>query len=305
MKYFDFAGGQASRVAQGCMRIGNMSSSEVDALIKTDLEHGINFFDHADIYGRGVCEEKFGEFLENNPSARGKIMIQTKCAIKPGISYDFSKDYILSCVDKSLKRLNTDHIDVLLLHRPDALCEPEEVAEAFEILHGNGKVRFFGVSNHNPMQIRLLQKYLGKNKIIANQLQFSIANSTMIDAGINVNMENDAAVDRDGSVLDFCRLEDITVQPWSPFQGGYPRAPIIGNPDYGELNNALSNISEKYGVTPTGMLIAWILRHPAKMQPIIGTTDTGRVAEVCAASDITITHDEWYDLYRASGKKLP
>ena len=305
MKYFDFAGRRASRVAQGCMRIGNMSAAEVDILIKTDLEHGINFFDHADIYGGGVCEEKFGEFLNNNPSVRDKIMIQTKCAIKPGISYDFSKDYILSCVDKSLARLNTDYIDVLLLHRPDALCEPEEVAEAFETLHGNGKVRFFGVSNHNPMQIRLLQKYLGKNKIIANQLQFSIANSTMIDAGINVNMENDAAVDRDGSVLDFCRLEDITVQPWSPFQGGYPRVPIIGNPDYEELNNALNDISEKYGVTPTGMLIAWILRHPAKMQPIIGTTDTGRVAEVCAAADITITHDEWYYLYRAAGNKLP
>ena len=305
MKYFDFAGGQASRVAQGCMRIGNMSVAEVDALIKTDLEHGINFFDHADIYGGGVCEEKFGEFLNNNPSVRDTIMIQTKCAIKPGISYDFSKDYILSCVDKSLARLNTDYIDVLLLHRPDALCEPKEVAEAFEILHSNGKVRYFGVSNHNPMQIRLLQKYLGKNKIIANQLQFSIVNSAMIDAGINVNMENDAAVDRDGSVLDFCRLEDITIQPWSPFQGGTPRVPIIGNPDYGELNNALGDVSSRYGVTPTGMLIAWILRHPAKMQPIIGTTDTTRVAEVCAAADITVTHDEWYELYRAAGNKLP
>lgn len=305
MKYFDFAGQKASRIAQGCMRIADMSEAQVDALIKTDLEQGINFFDNADIYGRGVCEEKFGKFLALNPSVRGSIMIQTKCAIKPGVSYDFSKDYILSCVDKSLARLNTEYIDVLLLHRPDALCEPEEVAEAFEILHGNGKVRYFGVSNHNPMQIKLLQKYLGENKIIANQLQFSIANSTMIDAGINVNMENDAAVDRDGSVLDFCRLEDITVQPWSPLQGGYPRAPIIGNPDYEELDRALRDVSEKYGITPTGMLIAWILRHPAKMQPVIGTTNTSHVAEICAAADVTITHDEWYGLYRAAGNKLP
>lgn len=305
MKYFRFASVTASRVAQGCMRIGGMTPNQIDRLIKTDLECGINFFDHADIYGGGVCEQKFGAFLAANPSLRGQMLIQTKCAIKPG-SYDFSKDYILSCVDKSLSRLGVDYIDFLLLHRPDILCEPAEVAEAFDRLYAEGKVRHFGVSNHNPMQIALLNKYLGEdNPIVVNQLQFSMTNTTMIDAGINVNMENAAAVNRDGSVLDYCRLNDITIQPWSPFQYGFFEGTYIDNPKFPKLNEKLKEIAARYNITPTGLVIAWILRHPATMQPIVGTTTIERVQEIARGADVTITHDEWYELYRASGKTLP
>ena len=304
MKFFSLAGVNASRVAQGCMRIGGMSAEDIDRLIRHDLDLGINFFDHADIYGGGSCETKFGDFLRANPAMRDRMVIQSKCGIKPG-SYDFSKEHILRQAEQSLSRLGTDHLDFLLLHRPDTLVEPEEVAEAFYHLSKAGKVLHFGVSNHNPMQMELLNRSLGENKITVDQLQFSMAFTTMIDAGINVNMENGAAVNRDDSVLDWCRLNGVTIQPWSPFQHGFFAGPFIGNPDYAKLNEKLDEISARYDVTPTGMAIAWILRHPAKMQPIVGTTNLDRISQIAAASDVTITHDEWYELYRASGKKLP
>lgn len=304
MRYKNIDGVSASLIAQGCMRISGLTGTQIDRLIRTDLDGGINFFDHADIYGGGACEEKFGDFLRANPSLRGQMLIQTKCGIKKG-SYDFSRAHILSRVDRSLQLLKTDYLDFLLLHRPDALCEPEEVADAFDTLYRAGKVRHFGVSNHNPMQIALLSKYLGSNRICANQLQFSMTNTTMIDAGVHVNMEDAAAVNRDGGVLDYCRLHDITIQPWSPFQHGFFEGPFIGNPAYAALNEALERIAAAYGITPTGLAVAWILRHPAKMQPIIGTTSPERVGEICRASDIAITREEWYELYRASGKTLP
>lgn len=306
MKYYSIAGKKVSAVIQGCMRFGRIEQSQVDSVMKTALECGINFFDNADIYTNGLCEEKLGKFLADNPGVRDKIVIQTKCGIKKNpSSYDFSKEHILSSVDGSLKRMGIEHIDFLLLHRPDALCDPEEVAEAFDTLYNSGKVGHFGVSNHNPMQIELLKKYLGKNRIVFNQLQFSLANTTIIDCGLNVNMTNDAAINRDDSVLDYCRLNGITIQPWSPFQFGFFGGVFIGNPDFPELNSTLDTISDKYGITPTGLAISWILRHPAKMQPIIGTMTPSRIKEICNACDVTITHDEWYDLYRSAGNKLP
>lgn len=305
MKYTTLAGLEVSRVAQGCMRIGGLTPAQIDEVIKTDIECGINYFDHADIYGDGICERKFGTFLLANPSLRDKIFIQTKCGIKPG-SYDFTKEYIISCVEKSLLRLNVDYIDFLLLHRPDTLCEPERVAEAFNILYDSGKVRNFGVSNHNPYQIELLNKYmLPERRVLVNQLQFSLTNTTMIDCGLNVNTEEPAAVNRDGMVLDYCRLHDITIQTWSPFQFGFFGGTFIGNPKYAQLNKKLDEIGEKYRINSTGMAIAWILRHPAKMQPIVGTVNPERIRTISRAADITITHDEWYELYRASGKTLP
>ncbi len=304
MKTFSFAGMTASRVAQGCMRIGGMTADAIDRLIRTDLDLGINFFDHADIYGGGSCETKFGDFLRSNPAMRDKMLIQSKCGIKPG-SYDFSKDHILREAEQSLSRLGTDHLDFLLLHRPDTLVEPDEVAEAFDKLYREGKVLHFGVSNHNPMQMELLGRSLGENRIVANQLQFSLTNTTMIDSGINVNMENGAAVNRDDSVLDYCRLHGITIQPWSPFQYGFFAGPFIGSAKFPKLNEKLDEIGGRYDITPTGLAIAWILRHPAVMQPIVGTTNLDRIAQIAKAADVTITHDEWYELYRASGKTLP
>lgn len=292
-----------SAVVMGCMRIGNMSINEVEKLVYTALENGINFFDHADIYANGESEKVFGEVLKLHSDLREKIYIQSKCGIKQGM-YDFSKQHIISSVDRSLKRLNTDYLDTLLLHRPDALCEPTEVAQAFDELYKSGKVRNFGVSNHNPYQIMLLQKYLSQ-PIIINQLQFSIMSSGMIDSGLNVNMTNPESVNHDGSVLDFCRIKNITIQAWSPFQYGFFDGVFIDNPKFPELNKTLNEIAEKYGVTSSAIVVSWILRHPSDMQVVIGTTNIDRMTDICKGSDIKLTREEWYRIYLSSGKKLP
>ena len=292
-----------SEIALGCMRIANLPTQDATRLLNTALDEGINFFDHADIYGGGKSEEKFAEALGMNPTVREKLLIQSKCGIRQGF-FDFSKEHILASVDGSLKRLQTDYLDVLLLHRPDALVEPEEVAEAFTSLEASGKVRYFGVSNQNPMQIELLTKFV-KQKLLFNQLQLSITNTGMIDAGLNVNMEIDASVNRDGSILDYCRLKEITIQPWSPFQYGFFEGVFLDNPKFPELNKAIDTLATEKGVTNTTIAIAWLLRHPARMQPIIGTTNPGRVKESCQASNITLTRQEWYSIYRAAGNKLP
>ncbi|KOR89053.1 aldo/keto reductase [Paenibacillus solani] len=290
-------------VAVGCMRINSLEKAEAERFVQAALEEGANFFDHADIYGSGECEEIFAEALHMNAEIREKIILQSKCGIRPGM-FDFSKEHILNSVDGILKRLKTDYLDVLLLHRPDALVEPEEVAEAFDQLETSGKVRHFGVSNQNPMQIQLLQKAV-KQPLVANQLQLSITNTTMIQSGINVNMENDAAVNRDGSILDFCRLHDITIQPWSPFQYGFFEGVFLGSDKFPELNQKIDEIADKYNVTNTTIAIAWLLRHPAHMQPIVGTMNTERLKDCITAGDLKLTREEWYAIYRAAGNILP
>ncbi len=293
----------ASEISLGCMRIDELTNQEISTLIHTALDEGINFFDHADIYGDGLSEAKFAEALGMTPSLRDKMILQTKCGIRDG-SFDFSKEHILQSVDGSLKRLQTDFVDILLLHRPDALVEPEEVAEAFAILQDSGKVNYFGVSNQNPMQIELLRKFV-KQPLIINQLQLSITNTGMIDAGINVNMEIDPGINRDGSILDYCRLKEITIQPWSPFQYGFFEGVFLDNDKFPALNQKINQIAQSRGVTNTTIVVAWLLRHPAHMQPIVGTTNPGRVRDVCKASDVKLTRQEWYDIYRAAGNKLP
>lgn len=290
-------------IAVGCMRIKSLDKKQAEQFVQTSLEEGANFFDHADIYGGGTCEEIFAEAVHMNDNVRDKLILQSKCGIRKGM-FDFSKAHILEAVDGILKRLKTDYLDVLLLHRPDALVEPEEVAEAFDLLESTGKVRHFGVSNQKPMQIELLKKYV-RQPLIANQLQLSITNSTMISNGVNVNMENDAAVDRDGSILDYCRLHDITVQPWSPFQYGFFEGVFLDNDKFPELNRKIDEVAKKYGVTNTTIAIAWLLRHPARMQPILGTMNIERLKDCCKASDIHLTREEWYDIFRAAGNVLP
>ncbi|MGZ7443079.1 aldo/keto reductase family oxidoreductase [Paenibacillus sp. TH7-28] len=290
-------------VAVGCMRINSLDKPAAERFVQTAMEEGANFFDHADIYGGGACEEVFAEAIHMTGDVREKIILQSKCGIRQG-SFDFSKEHILASVDGSLKRLKTDYLDVLLLHRPDTLVEPEEVAEAFDQLQSSGKVRHFGVSNQNPMQIQLLKKHV-KQPIVANQLQLSITNATMISSGINVNMENASAVNRDGSVLDFCRLHDITIQPWSPFQYGFFEGVFLGSDKFPELNQKIDEIAGKYGVTNTTIAIAWLLRHPAQMQPVTGTMNAERLKDCCKAADIRLTREEWYEIYRAAGNVLP
>ncbi len=291
-------------VALGCMRIKELDEKQAQALVEKSMDLGIDFFEHADIYGAGSCETIFGNILKNNPSLREKIMIQSKCGIVIGKMFDFSKEYIINSVDGILKRLQTEYLDVLVLHRPDALVEPSEVAEAFDQLQTSGKVRNFGVSNHKPMQIELLKKEVTQ-PLLVNQLQFSIAAANMVRAGLEANMTTNGAYERDGEVLDYCRVNDVTIQAWSPFQIAGGKGVVVGSGEYKELNEKLAQLGEKYGVTPTGIATAWILRHPAKMQVVAGTTKENRLEEIAKGAQIALTREEWYGLYMAAGNILP
>ena len=303
MKIIDIGNMKASAVSLGCMRMSALDEKRVDAIMDTALEGGINYFDHADIYGGGNSERLFGEYLKRHAGVRDKIFIQTKCEIHVG-QFDFSKEHIVKSVEGSLSRLGVDYVDALLLHRPDTLMEPEEVAEAFELLESSGKVRAFGVSNQNPMQIELLKTAV-KQPIIANQLQFSITEAGMVTSGMNVNMKNAESVVHDAGVLEYSRIKNITIQAWSPFQYGFFEGSFIDNEKFPKLNEKLSEIAERYGITKTGVATAWILRHPANMQLIAGTMTPARLKEICNASDITLTRAEWYEIYRSAGHCLP
>jgi predicted oxidoreductase len=285
------------------MRISSLSDQEVDELLAAAWDSGIDFYDHADIYGGGRSEEVFAGALSRTSIRREEILIQSKCGIRKGM-FDFSRDHILAAVEGSLRRLQTDYLDVLLLHRPDTLVEPEEVADAFSQLHRAGKVRHFGVSNMNPGQIELLRRHV-EQPLIANQLQLSLTNTGMIDAGFNVNMEIDPSIVRDGGILEYCRLHDITIQPWSPFQYGFFEGVFLGNDKFPELNRAIDAMAADKGVTNSAIAVAWLLRHPAKMQPILGTTQPQRVREIARAAQVEMTREEWYRLYLAAGNRLP
>lgn len=294
-----------SELSLGCMRINDLEPKAVDELVKAALDVGITFFDHADIYGRGRSEEVFAASVKRLGLARSSLVLQSKCGIRPDVhTFDFSKEHILRSVDDILKRLGTDYLDVLLLHRPDALVEPEEVAEAFGALQAAGKVRNFGVSNHNPTQIALLKKAVVQ-PLLFNQLQLSVAFTPLIDAGIHVNNKDEAAVVRDGGALDYCRLNDITVQAWSPFQYGFFEGVFLGCPKYPELNQVIDRLADEYGVTNTAVAVAWISRHPARIQTVLGTTTPQRVRDAARSQDFVLTREQWYEVYRAAGNVLP
>ncbi len=292
-----------STVALGCMRMGERTEKEAAEIIHNALDLGVNFFDHADIYAGGKSEEIFANAVEMNPTIREKMLLQTKAGIRKGY-FDFSKEHIIGSVDASLKRLKTEYIDVFLLHRPDTLVEPEEVAEAFSALKESGKVKHFGVSNHTPMQIELLKKYVEQD-LITNQLQFSVMHTPMVDAGIQMNTRFENAIDRDGAVLDYSRLNDMTIQAWSPFQYGFFEGVFVDHEKFPELNAKLQEIGEKHNVDKSTIAVAWILRHPAKMQAIVGTMNTARLQNISKAADITLTREEWYEIYRVAGNVLP
>ncbi|MBO6157777.1 MAG: aldo/keto reductase [Firmicutes bacterium] len=305
MRYIEFGPNKdkVSVIGAGCMRISQMDQQAAYAFVKTSLEAGINFFDHADIYGRGESERVFGRLFAEKPSLRDEMFLQSKCAIHDGL-YDFDQDYILKSVDGILERLNTDHIDSLLLHRPDALMEPEEVGEAFDKLKASGKVRSFGVSNENRFQMELLRSGLSEN-LSANQIQMSLVHCPVIDAGINVNMMNEAGQMRDGGILEYCRMNQMAVQCWSPLQIGFFGGVFLGSDQYPELNKVLNALAEKYETAPDTIAYAWLLRIPGKMQVITGTTKPQRILSAAKAADIRLTKPEWYDLYKAAGKQLP
>ncbi|CAC95875.1 aldo/keto reductase family oxidoreductase [Listeria innocua] len=293
----------ASEISLGCMRMADLSKEEANKVINTALENGIDFFDHADIYGGGKSEEVFADAIDMNATVREKMILQSKCGIRQGF-FDFSKEHIISSVEGSLKRLKTDYLDTLLLHRPDTLFEPEEVAAAFTELEKSGKVRHFGVSNQNPGQIELLKKYVDQ-ELIANQLQFSIMHTGMIDTGFNVNMTIDPSLDRDGGILEYSRLHNMTIQAWSPFQYGFFEGVFLDNDKFPELNKTIDKIAAYKGVTNSAIAVAWIQRHPASFQTVVGTMNPGRIADIAKASDVTLSREEWYEIYSAAGNQLP
>lgn len=294
---------EGSRIALGCMRMAGLDIKEAEKVIATSLEEGINFIDHADIYGGGQSEERFRDAVKNLGLAREKLILQSKCGIQRGY-FDFSKEHILTSVDGILSRLGTDYLDFMVLHRPDILIEPEEVAEAFTQLKKAGKVKHFGVSNQNRYQMELLQSYLTE-PLAVNQLQLSPAHTPMFDFGVNVNMKNEAATNRDSGIVDYCRLNKVTIQAWSPFQIDLGKGLFSGNPGYTTLNATISKYALQYGVSDEAIVIAWILRHPAKMQAIIGSMNPDRIRKIAQAEKVTLTRPEWYDIYISAGNVLP
>lgn len=294
---------QATRIALGCMRMSDLEGKQAEEVVGTALDLGINFFDHADIYGGGLSELRFRDAIKHFNVNRDKMIIQSKCGIREGY-FDFSKEYILSSVDGILERLGTEYLDFLILHRPDVLVEPEEVAEAFTKLRAEGKVKHFGVSNQNRFQMELLQSYLDE-PLAVNQLQLSPAHTPMFDAGLNVNMLNKASIEHDDGIVDYCRLKRVTIQAWSPFQIDLSRGLFVNHPDYKELNETIAKLAKNYNVSSEAIVIAWILRHPAQIQAIVGSMNPSRLKAIDKANDIALTREEWYDIYRSAGNILP
>ncbi len=295
-------------VVTGMMRIQDKSDAQIRALYDASLEAGINFFDHADIYGADAahgCEARFAEAMRLTPAQRAEIVLQSKAGIiKEGPYFDFSYEHLVAAVNGSLAALRTDHLDILLLHRPDALVEPEEVARAFDELAAS-KVRAFGVSNHTPAQIELLKRYV-RQPLVANQVQLSITHAPIITQGVATNMAAlEQSISRDLGVLDYCRLNDMTIQAWSPFQAGFFTGVFLGNPEFPELNAVIDRLAAKYGVPAEGIATAWITRHPANMQVVLGTTSPERVTAAALGADVQLTRPEWYELYRAAGHVVP
>ena len=309
MKTIDIVNGprNASRIILGCMRMPALSVQAAADMIRTAADEGVNFFDHATCYGNdGEAETRFGDAFPLSGLKREDVCLQSKCGLHfDRREFDWSRDDILASADASLRRLKTDYLDVLLLHRPDLLFDPAEVAEAFDRLGKSGKVRSFGVSNVTPGQLELLRKYV-RQPLVINQLQFSLEQSQLIDSALYLNnLTTERSINRDNGVLDYCRLHDITIQAWSPLQFGMFKGCFVDHPDFPELNRVLGELGEKYGVSKTAVAIAWILRHPANMQAIAGTMNPEHLRDICAAADVTLTHQEWYRLYLASGKFLP
>ncbi len=309
MKTFNVVNGpnNVPVIVQGCMRMPSLSVPDAAKVISNACDLGVNFFDHATCYGKnGEAERRFGEAFGQTGIKREDIILQSKCGIRTERGeFDWTKENILTSTDEILSRLGTEYLDVLLLHRPDLLFEPEEVAKAFDSLYSSGKVRHFGVSNLMPLQIELLKKNV-RQPLIFNQVQFSLEQSQLIDQALYMNNKTTTmSVNRDGSVLDYCRLNNITVQAWSPLQFGYFKGNFVDDPAFPEMNAVLGEIAEREGVSKTAVALAWILRHPAGIQAIVGTMNTAHMKEACDAVKVKLSHNDWYRLYLSAGKFLP
>lgn len=298
----------ASRIGLGMMRIDSLDAAQIRELYEGVRGLDITLFDHADVYGQEWhdCERRFGEALNLSSTEREEITLQSKCGIRTDCAgLDFSAEHIKRQVEGSLRALGTDYLDILMLHRPDTLIDPDEVASAFDELQSSGKVRAFGVSNHTGGQIELLRRGISQ-PVVANQVQFGLGHAALVAQGLAANMEGTSqSIDRDGGLLEYSRLNDITLQVWSPFQKGFFGGSIFEHPELRELQTVLERLAAQYDTTATAIATAWITRHPAKMQVILGTTKVSRVAESVAGAGITLSRAEWYELYEAAGYIVP
>lgn len=294
---------KASKVSLGLMRIKDKTHEEAVLILRTALESGINFFDHADVYGNGKSEEVFAKAMKELNVPRESYYLQSKVGIRVGIDYNFTKEHILKSVDEILVRLNTSYLDTLLLHRPDMLWEPEEIAEAFKELKALGKVRYFGVSNMHQNQVSYLQSKLD-DKIIINQLQYSIMHASMVTTGtyVNTNLKHDG-FDAIG-IIDYMREHNITIQAWSPFQYGRYEGIFLDNDKFSELNEVLDELAIKYNTTKTSLSVAWILRHPANIQVLVGTMTPSRIIECANGAKIELSREDWYKILISAGNKM-
>ena len=315
---------EAPVIIQGLMRTAQMSVEGLVELLDFDLENGLTYLDTSDIYSAGYCEELLGKAFSARSGLREKFVLQTKCGIRMSSKgftyYDFSQEHILEAAEASLKRLCTDHLDYYLLHRPDALFEPEEVASAFDNLKRAGKVLHFGVSNFNKSQLEYLNT-IGRQPIEINQLQFSPAHTSLIDASICANRVESSAIDRDQGILNYCRMNNCTIQAWSPFRaakstftggvidrfgrGKIETRPYFDSAEFPELNAKLRELAKKYGASPAAVVIAWILRYPAHMQVVLGSTRNERIFDASRGVDIHLSREEWYEIYLSAGNFVP
>ncbi len=313
---------EVSRIAYGCMGIGGSwddspladetISKAIDS-VSAALEGGINFFDHANIYARGKSEIVFSKVLQELKGIRDKIIIQSKCGIRfpgdpnpesPG-RYDFSYKNIVESTNASLNRLGIEQLDILLLHRPDPLMQPEEVAKAFDELHKQGKVRYFGISNFNPGQMTLLQNSLDY-PLVVNQIEISLLHHHVFNDGILANQLSGKYAAATG-IIDHCMLNNIQVQAWSPVAlGKIFNPPTDAESNVKKLSRKLIEYAEEKNTSVEAIALAWLLKHPAGIQPVIGTTKPERIINSCKADDIELTREEWYTLFTiARGNPVP
>jgi predicted oxidoreductase len=312
-----------SRVVFGCMGIGGDWNQEpltkndyitAEAAVEAALSIGITMFDHADIYKMGKSESVFGQILKNRPDLRDQIVLQSKCGIRmaDGVfpaRYDFSKNHIVTAVDGILARLGVEHIDVLLLHRPDPLMEPDEVAEAFNVLRSSGKVRHLGVSNMTAAQIRFLQRSIPE-PLVVNQLEMSLARTDWLDQGILVNQKEGAKVNFADGLMEHCQMENLQIQAWGPLaQGVYSGRSLDGATDAVKQTAALvQQMANDKETTPEAIVLGWLMKHPAYIQPVIGTSSAERVlaCKDAVRQSQLMSREEWYGLYESSrGHRVP
>lgn len=298
----------ASMLGLGMMGIEPLGDAEIRELFGTARALGVDVFDHADIYGSEwhACERRFGEALRLAPDERDAIVIQSKCGIRRDAhGFDFSAEHIVRQVEGSLSALRTDRLDVLLLHRPDALVEPDEVARAFDALESAGKVVAFGVSNHTPGQIELLRSAV-RQPLVADQVQFGLGHAGLVAQGIAANMEGVAqSAVRDGGLVEWARLNGVRLQAWSPFRRGFFAGSLFDDGAPSALRDALARVGTAHGLTASGTATAWIARHPAEIQTVVGTTRPERLREAAAGIDARLSRSEWYELLGAAGYTIP